>query len=247
MIRSDLTGQKFGRLTAISQAANVTRRGGGSRTAWNCKCNCGNSAVVVSHQLVAGTTQSCGCYQVETRIQSNTIHGQCSRGCKTTEFNRWNTMIQRCTNPNSTKFYLYGGRGITIEDPRWYKFQNFYVDMGKCPKGKTLDRIDNSRGYCKENCEWRTPKQQSRNKRNNHLVEYRGKSMCLTEACELTGQKGTTIYMRMYKYWHCTFEEALTKTLIVPKHWTAAAYRKKLDAFMDDLERSGSIGRLCLR
>jgi len=65
-------------------------------------------------------------------------------------------MISRCTNSNHTNYARYGGPGIGIEDPRQSKFENFLADMGPKPSdGRRYDihRLDDSRGYCKENYE----------------------------------------------------------------------------------------------
>ena len=51
----DLTGQKFGKLTAESY---YTENG---KTYWKCKCDCGNYTTVVAQNLKNGHTQSCGC------------------------------------------------------------------------------------------------------------------------------------------------------------------------------------------
>jgi hypothetical protein len=61
----------------------------------------------------------------------------------------------------------YGGRGIAVEDPRWLQFENFLADMGEPPPGLTLDRRDNERGYCKENCRWATRIEQRNNRRDS--------------------------------------------------------------------------------
>lgn len=52
----DLSGSKFGQLTVLSQAPN-----GGTKTRWNCVCECGNTSIVAATHLRSGHTISCGC------------------------------------------------------------------------------------------------------------------------------------------------------------------------------------------
>lgn len=92
----------------------------------------------------------------------------------------WSGMKKRCHNPLASNYNLYGGRGICISK-EWENFVTFYRDMGDAPKGTSLDRIDNDKGYCKENCRWATQSQQSRNTRRNVIVEYMGRKQCLIE------------------------------------------------------------------
>jgi hypothetical protein len=82
-------------------------------------------------------------------------------------YNSWRSMKNRCLVPNNIAYHRYGGRGITI-DPRWLGrtgFVNFLSDMGPRPEGKTLDRIDNDKGYRPDNCKWSTWKEQCNNRR----------------------------------------------------------------------------------
>lgn len=81
-------------------------------------------------------------------------------------YRTWIEMIKRCTNENLKEYKYYGGRGITVCD-RWSEsFVNFLEDMGDKPTKKhSLDRIDNDKGYYKENCRWITQNYQNLNKR----------------------------------------------------------------------------------
>ena len=84
---------------------------------------------------------------------------------KTSEWNIWVNMKQRCDNPKQPRYIDYGGRGISVCDKWQTSFENFLEDMGKRPEGMTLDRIDNDKGYYPENCRWATYQQQNLNKR----------------------------------------------------------------------------------
>ena len=58
----DLTGQKFGMLTAIKRIDDYVTPSGRHRARWLCKCDCGNETVVIDNNLSKKNgTKSCGC------------------------------------------------------------------------------------------------------------------------------------------------------------------------------------------
>jgi hypothetical protein len=111
----------------------------------------------------------------------------------------WRNMMTRCTNKNSKDYKNYGKRGIIICD-RWKIFENFSKDMGEKISGMTLDRIDNNKGYSKENCRWATRLEQNNNKRNSRYIEYNGSTKTLAQWIKSLGLKRSTIEQRYYTY-----------------------------------------------
>lgn len=187
----DLTGQKFGRLIVIDSEGKDKW----GQYKWLCKCDCGNYVKVGGCCLRRGTSRSCGCLSKEKVIERSIIH----KMSKSLEYQIWGGMKARCLNKNNKSYQNYSGRGIKVCD-RWLNsFENFYKDMGKKPKGKSIDRIDNSKGYYKENCKWATRKEQMRNTRINKMITYKGKTLCVAEWAGKLDMEYMTLYMRLYK------------------------------------------------
>ena len=127
-------------------------------------------------------------------------------------YNIWRNMIQRCTDENSTNYERYGGRGVTVCN-QWIThfepFMEWAIDSGY-RDDLTLDRKDNDGPYSPENCRWATQEEQQNNKRNNHMIFFRGKSQTLQQWANETGIKAPTIRRRLKNGW--PVEIALTKS-----------------------------------
>src|SRR5689334_10623070 len=108
-------------------------------------------------------------------------HGESCKGSP--EYHIWKAMKERCLNPNNAAYHNYGGRGITV-CTEWAEFYPAFLrDVGRRPaRGYTLDRIDNDKGYEPGNVEWRTAREQARNRRTNISVIYNGQTLLLMDA-----------------------------------------------------------------
>jgi hypothetical protein len=110
-------------------------------------------------------------------------------------------MISRCHNPNDIGYEDYGGRGIAVCN-RWRNgFKYFLEDMGVRPGKMSIDRVDNNKGYSKDNCRWATHRQQCLNKRNSHILTHGGISMNITLWAERLNIDAQTLRWRIKSKW----------------------------------------------
>ena len=192
----DRVGQRIGRLVVQRRAPNKPE-GNLVRASWWCRCDCGNDVIVTGASLNKalkgkGGTRSCGCLMKE----KPTKHGRSGASI----YGTWRTMLQRCTNPKNPAYANYGGRGITVCD-EWKDFKKFYADMGDRPPGRTLDRVDNSQGYSKDNCRWATCKQQGNNRRSNTVIVFNGVRKTLAEWADHIGVSSQCLRGRLNAGW----------------------------------------------
>jgi hypothetical protein len=185
----DFTGQKFGRLTALSKVDGTVK------TTWRCMCDCGCVRAAPVHALLAGHIKSCGCITKERAIalcEANKTHGMTN----TTEFAIWRGMLARCNNPKNKDWSRYGGRGVSVCN-RWHTFENFFSDMGYRPAGLSIDRIDTNGNYEPDNCRWVDMKTQNRNRRSQKLLTHNNKTQCVSAWAEELGITRGTLQSRL--------------------------------------------------
>jgi hypothetical protein len=113
------------------------------------------------------------------------------------EYYAWRSMRQRCTNKQSAAWKNYGARGITVCDTWLESYDAFYTDMGPCPEGHTLERLDNSMGYAPDNCAWVDWTAQINNRRNTKVLVANGKAQPLSVWARELGLKPSTIHKRL--------------------------------------------------
>ena len=109
-------------------------------------------------------------------------------------------MLARCSMRDKVRFDDYAGRGITVSN-ELRDFKTFHSILGDRPKGKTLDRIDNDKGYTADNIKWATQKEQQRHKRSSRLLELDGVTRCASEWCEVLGIPWGRVKYRLNHGW----------------------------------------------
>lgn len=193
--RRDITGQAFGRLTAIHPAPPLN---GASR--WLFKCECGTEKVVRTYSVTSGVIRSCGCLHNErckTGLNRRR-HGDAGKGRVTRLHNLWRGIIKRCADNFPDPNRVYRARGITV-CPEWRDYSTFkaWAIASGYADDLTIDRIDNDKGYSPENCRWATRTEQARNRRTTRLITIDGRSQALAAWLAETDTKSWTFYGRL--------------------------------------------------
>lgn len=163
MAVSTFIGQRYGRLVV---ATEPQKRESGRYV--GCTCDCGTSRYVLLADLLSGRQRSCGCTkrEVTALLRQTDEHGNPKYGA-TVEYRVWSNAQQKCCNPRCVSYPNNGGRGIKLTAEWATDFVKFYADMGRCPSGYCLVRLDPAGDFSKDNCRW------SRSKRGE-THEYQG-------------------------------------------------------------------------
>lgn len=116
----------------------------------------------------------------------------------------WRSMWKRCGGLKGNCVGAKKYKGIIFVSENWRTFEGFIADMGLAPDGYTLDRRDNSKNYCKENCRWATPKTQTRNRGVTRTITYEGKEWFLQDLADHLGIRYDTLWTRLRANWPVT-------------------------------------------
>ena len=208
MIKLDLTGQRFGRLTVLECCG----RSKDGQKVYLCRCDCGTEKAVKSGNLRSGNTESCGCLSAEKTIERSRkrllVHG----GCGTRLYGIWADMRQRCTCKRAINWHLYGGRGIKVCE-EWNNdftaFRDWALENGYSDKLQ-LDRIDNDGNYEPGNCKWSSRVEQGNNRRTCVYVTINRETKTVVEWCRINGVAVNTAFSRIKRGWKA--EDAVTKS-----------------------------------
>jgi hypothetical protein len=178
----DYIGKKINRWTIIKKIDSISKDKKNYRINVLARCECGTEKEVCFYNIAKENSKSCGCYSKEISSANykkiNIEAGKELHGMTDSHtYNCWISMRSRCYITTNNRYYLYGAKGIIVCEEWKNSFNKFFIDMGKAPtKYHSIDRIDSTKNYCKENCHWATPKEQSNNRTNCHYITYKNKT-----------------------------------------------------------------------
>ena len=179
----------------------ATRPKDGEGVVWGVyACECGWLGKKRVKDVNRGAVRSCGCLRRELVGLRSVTHGHAKNRATTPTLKVWNAMRARCRDQNGKRWEQYGGRGITVCE-RWEDFDNFLLDMGERPKGKTIERKDNDKGYSPDNCVWASHIEQIYNRTVTLHHEWQGRTWTTKELSEAGGVPPKHILNRLRMGW----------------------------------------------
>ncbi len=148
----DLTGQTYGRLTALQHVASDRTE---KSAIWSCSCSCGTVVMVPSSRLRSGKTRSCGCLRSDT-AREHALTNQKLKAARLTRngetkhflFQTYASIVRRCQDPLHPSYRSHGATGIRC---LWRSFSGFLATvekLGPRPTPQhTIDRVTPTSNY----------------------------------------------------------------------------------------------------
>lgn len=184
---------KFGMLTVLEDIdPDPKKYGKYSGRRLIVKCDCGKIKNVNKRAVMRGRVRSCGCLHKKVI----TKHGL----SETKIYAVWRAMIHRCSNPKSTSFFWYGGRGIQV-CKEWSNLRSF-IDWclgAGYKKGLTIERKNNDGNYCPDNCVFVSRRDNLNNTSKTVFLSIKGKKIALQNAAIKYGINQSALYQRIHK------------------------------------------------
>lgn len=205
----DLSGKKFGRWYVVKRTDDHISKSGYHFTQYECRCECGSTALVLASALKSGRSKSCGCLHSEQAADVCRSNFKAHGESKTRLYKIYHDMIKRCYNPNTSNYKNYGARGITVCDEwlnGWESFKD-WANANGYDESLTIDRRDVDGCYCPENCRWVTRAAQANNRRTSRYITHQDETHTVAEWAKLLDIP--------YKYLHKKLSKGMSISEIV--------------------------------
>lgn len=199
----DLTGMKFGRLTAIKIIGQNEHKS----NLWLCECDCGNQCITYTTQLLIGKTKSCGCLQKENFLKSVCKHNLSNSRI----YKIWTSIKQRCNGTTLRNKKYYKDKNILVCDEwknNFIEFYNWSIANGY-KEGLTIDRINSNGNYEPNNCRWVDRTVQNNNTSRNKIIEFNNEKHTMAEWSRILNIDYYALQHRIKRGW--STERAFTE------------------------------------
>lgn len=208
----DVVGRVYGILKILQELPGELRPNGRMRREVLAEClkKLGGCGCVKRYRLenlkAERNTISCGdCnYKKEKIRKTHTKHGLRNHLL----YARHRQMMERVYNPACKQFKTYGD--LYVEDylQNLVNYVTYMTDSVLFPNweeevaaGKTVDRIDNTKGYVRGNLRYLTTAEQNRNTSRNVWIFFKGSVLCFRDACKKSGINSETVGWRVEHGW----------------------------------------------
>ena len=148
----DIAGKQFLNLTVLNYAGYLLGKNNKHTNLWHCECSCGQKRQIITHNLISGKAKSCGCRRKRLRENNPRFKGKYDISKKV-----WYS-IEKGAKRRSIPFSISidDGWAIYLKQNKLCPYTGeklvFPTSYDKHDGNLSLDRINSSKGYTKDNC-----------------------------------------------------------------------------------------------